>query len=71
MHHLPKIAAIAASLLLAAAMPARGEAVVTADDTARFLAGLQPSADSPLMPLTRDPAWQRHARFFDGAFAHL
>src|SRR5215470_11577857 len=71
MHLLPKIAAIAASLLLAAAMPARGDAVVTADDTARFLAGLEPSVDSPLMPLTRDPAWQRHAKFFDGAFAHL
>jgi hypothetical protein len=71
MHHLQKIAAIAATLLLAAAMPARGDAVVTADDTARFLAGLEPSVDSPLMPLTRDPAWQRHAKFFDGAFAHL
>ena len=43
----------------------------TADDTARFLAGMQPSANSPLMPLTRDPAWQRHARFLDGAFAQL
>jgi len=71
MHHLTKIAAIAASLFLAVAVPARGEAVVSADDTARFLAGLQPSADSPLMPLTRDPAWQRHAKFFDDAFAHL
>jgi hypothetical protein len=45
--------------------------VVTADDTARFLAGMQPSANSPLVPLTRDPAWQRHARFFDNAFAEL
>ena len=43
----------------------------TADDTAKFLAGMQPSADSPLMPLTRDPAWQRHARFFDNAFGQL
>ncbi len=23
------------------------------------------------MPLTKDPAWQRHAKFFDGAFAQL
>ena len=44
---------------------------MTVDDTARFLAGMQPSADSPLMPLTRDPAWQHHARFFDAAFAQL
>ena len=71
MHHLTRMAAIAATLFLAVAMPARGEAVVTADDTARFLAGLQPSAESPLTPLTRDPAWQRHARFFNDAFARL
>jgi hypothetical protein len=70
MHHLVKIAAVAAGLLLAIAMPARA-AEVTADDTARFLAGMQPSADSPLMVLTREPAWQHHAKFFDTAFAQL
>jgi hypothetical protein len=70
MHHLLKIAAAAASLLLVVAIPARA-ADVTADDTARFLAGMQPSADSPLVPLTKDPAWQRHAKFFDSAFAQL
>jgi hypothetical protein len=32
---------------------------------------MQPSADSPLVPLTRDPSWQHHAKFFDGAFAQL
>ncbi|MGF6425120.1 hypothetical protein [Bradyrhizobium elkanii] len=51
--------------------PAVRAADVTADDTARFLAGLQPSANSPLLPLTADPAWQRHAKFFDSAFAQL
>ena len=67
-----KLAAIAAGLILAAALStARAADTATADDTARFLAGMQPSADSPLMPLTRDPAWQRHARFLDGAFAQL
>jgi len=29
------------------------------------------SPNSPLTPLTKDPAWQRHARFFDAAFAQL
>jgi hypothetical protein len=58
-------------MFLAAAMPGRAADTVTADDTARFLAGMQPSADSPLTPLTRDPAWQRHARFFDTAFGQL
>src|ERR1700730_6387217 len=70
-----KFAVVAAAMLLAAAlaaaMPAGAAGTVTADDTARFLAGMQPSADSPLTPLTQDPAWQRHARFFDAAFAQL
>lgn len=66
-----KIAAVAAIMFLAAAMSARAADNVTANDTALFLAGMQPSADSPLMPLTRDPSWQRHAKFFDAAFAEL
>jgi hypothetical protein len=63
--------AVAAAMFLAAAMPARAADTVTADDTARFLAGMPPSADSPLTPLTKDPAWQHHAKFFDAAFAQL
>ena len=70
MLQLVKIAALAATIFLAVAMPARA-ADVTADDTARFLAGMLPSADSPLTPLTNDPAWQQHARFFDAAFGQL
>ncbi len=66
-----KIAAVAVALFLAAAASTRAADMVTPDDSARFLAGMPPSADSPLMALTKDPAWQRHARFFDGAFAQL
>jgi hypothetical protein len=67
-----KIAAAAAALLLACAFGAAHAAdAVTADDTARFLAGMMPSADSPLIALTKDPAWQRHAKFFDSAFGQL
>ena len=66
-----KIAALAATMLVAAAIPARAADTVTADDTARFLAGMPPSADSPLMPLTKDPSWQQHARFFDAGFGQL
>jgi hypothetical protein len=65
-----KAATLATAFLLAFALPARS-AEVTPDDTAKFLAGMQPSADSPLVPLTKDPAWQRHARFFDNAFGQL
>src|SRR6266481_1748799 len=66
-----KIAALAAAMFVAAAMPARAADTVTADDTARFLAGMPPSADSPLTLLTKDPSWQHHARFFDAAFGQL
>jgi hypothetical protein len=66
-----KLAALAATMFLAAAAPARAADTVTANDTARFLAGMAPSADSPLTPLTRDPAWQHHAKFLDTAFGQL
>jgi hypothetical protein len=67
-----KIAAAVAALMVVTAFGAANAAdTATADDTARFLAGMMPSADSPLMPLTKDPAWQRHARFFDSAFGQL
>lgn len=65
-----RIAAVALAVLAAAVSSAHA-ADVTFDDTARFLAGMQPSADSPLVPLTEDPGWRRHAKFFDGAFAQL
>jgi hypothetical protein len=41
-----KFAAIAASMFLAAVVSARGVGAVTPNDTARFLAGMQPSAES-------------------------
>jgi len=68
--------AAAAAVLLAVSLgcsltwaPARSAETATANDTARFLAGLPPAADSPLMPLTKDPTWAAHARFFDSIFA--
>jgi hypothetical protein len=71
MFRLMKIAVIAAGIFLVAAVPVRASDTPTADDTARFLAGMQPSDGSPLAALTNDPAWKRHARFFDNAFAQL
>jgi hypothetical protein len=41
----------------------------TADDTARFLAGLQPSPNSSRAALTKNPTWISHARYFDSIFA--
>ena len=67
-----KILAAAAAIVFAGAPGAASAAdTVTPDDTARFLAGMMPSADSPLMALTKDPAWQHHAKFFDSAFGQL
>jgi hypothetical protein len=71
MRQTAKIAAIAATMFLAAVTPVRAADTVTADDTAKFLAGMPPSAGSPLTPLTKGLAWQHHARFFDAAFAQL
>jgi hypothetical protein len=47
------------------------EPVATANDVARFLSGLEPSGGSPLAPLTRDRAWQHHARSLDAAWTRL
>jgi hypothetical protein len=69
MRLLTKLAALAVFVVFTA-VPARATGV-SADETARFLAGMPPSAGSPLTPLTQDPAWQRHARVFDAAFARL
>ena len=66
-----RIAMLAAVMVFAAILPARAADTATPDDTAKFLAGMMPSAESPLTPLTKDPAWQRHAKFFDTAFAQL
>ena len=41
------------------------------DDTARFLAGMPLPKNSPLAPLTNDPAWQEHSANFEKAFAKM
>jgi hypothetical protein len=43
----------------------------SANDTARLLAGMQPSPDSPLMALTKERAWQQYAKRSDAIFANL
>jgi len=41
------------------------------NDIARFLAGMPVPPNSPLAPLTRDPAWQEHSAFFEKEFTKL
>jgi hypothetical protein len=66
-----KIIAAAVGLLLVAAAPGRAAETASPNDTARFLAGMPPAADSPLAPLTKDHGWQQHARAFDAAFGRI
>jgi len=44
---------------------------VSADDTARFLAGLQPSAGSPLATYATEAFWKQHAHNFDDSWDGL
>ena len=75
----PREGAVAPPAVAPAAAPAAPARTVAAasgrgtviDDTARYLAGLQPSAGSPLAPLTQEEGWAGHARFFDRAFGEL
>lgn len=63
--------AAAASISLFSSGLVLAEDAATPNDTARFLAGMAPSAESPLTPLTKEGAWQRHSRNFDAAFGRL
>jgi hypothetical protein len=62
-------AVVFAIVLALPVVPARSAETATADDTARFLAGLPPAPGSPLAALAKDPGWAQHARFFDSIFA--
>jgi hypothetical protein len=67
-----RIAAFVAGAVSIAAVHCSAAAQsVTANDTARFIAGLQPSEGSPLAPLTRKPDWQRYAQSFNANWSAL
>ena len=53
------------------AVAPRALPVAGPNDVARFLAGMPVPENSPLAPLTRDPAWQQHAAFFEEQFTKL
>jgi hypothetical protein len=59
---------LAAALLIICAPAVQATDRATPDDTARFLAGLRPSANSPLDALTKSALWQNHAARFDALF---
>ncbi len=62
------VLALVAGLIAFAEMPARGAEIATPDDTAKFLAGLPVSANSPLAPLTETAGWKAHASQFNTSF---
>ena len=63
------VAILTTVMLALGAAPVRSFESATANDTARFLAGLSPASNSPLASLVKDPAWLTHARYFDSIFA--
>ena len=63
-----KVAIFMTLMLALSAAPARSIEAVATDDTARFLAGLQPSSSSPLAAFTNDPAWVSHAHNLNSMF---
>jgi len=61
-------AALVAAALALSLASARSAETASPDDTAHFLAGLPPAADSPLAALSKNSLWQDHARHFDSIF---
>ncbi|MHA1164002.1 MAG: hypothetical protein ACTSP0_00245 [Alphaproteobacteria bacterium] len=59
------------ALLLVSLSPAYSTGGVSPNDTARYLAGLMPSAGSPLARLTRERGWAQHARVLNQAWKRL
>ncbi|WP_414463082.1 hypothetical protein [Hyphomicrobium sp. DY-1] len=61
-------AALAVSIL---SIPARAEPRASLDDTAKFIAGMQPSDGSPLKAYTNDGFWKQYAAGFNQAWDGL
>jgi hypothetical protein len=66
-----KLTAFAAIVLIFLGSAARAAEGTDFDDTAKFLAGMQPSAGSALAPLTQRQGWQQHAKYLDTAWKDL
>ena len=71
MNQIRIVAVVIAVLALAAPVRAQTNPAVSANDTARFLAGMPVSEDSPLAPIAQDPNVKQHAAYFDAAFGKV
>jgi len=65
LHALTKYVTIVASFMILATSGAYADDGRVANDIAHLIAGMPPSAGSPLSGLTNDSEWKRHAAFFD------
>lgn len=64
-------AVVFAGVFLICFTSVRAAGGVSADDIARFLAGLKPSPGSTLAQMTREGGWIHHARVLDSAWKRL
>ncbi len=73
MSRMNRVAAFVAGAvsIVAVHCSAVAQSSVTPNDMARFIAGLPPSEGSPLIPLTRNPNWQRYAQSFNSNWDEL
>jgi hypothetical protein len=65
------VALVAGAVLVAASHGMATAQGVSPDDSAKFIAGMAPSAGSALTPLTRSEGWRRHANWFDSNWSTL
>jgi hypothetical protein len=64
-------AALVGFVLIASVQGAFAQGAASPDEIAKYIAGIQPSADSPLAKFAKDANWQQHARAFDTAWKEL
>jgi hypothetical protein len=65
------VAALLASFIGAATTSAQNSQTASVDDTARLLAGMSISENSPLAKLAQDSSAKQHANYFDTAFGNV
>ena len=66
-----RISSFIAILWLTSSAPVLAAGAGNPNDTARFLAGLQPPPTSVVTEFTRTQGWERHAKYFDAAWQKL
>ena len=66
-----KVIALAASMAVITTAGGTPPQSAGANDSAQLLAGMQPSPDSPLAPITKERAWQQHSSRLNAIFGKV